>query len=134
MRLKPVAPFLAFEALEDLAVDDVLVPKGTWLDILIRLPAVAPEHFAEPELFRPERWLPDRPAGAHVAGASMPFGSGPRICPGRTLALLEMRIVLATLVRNFDLERVGSAEEVREHFAFTMSPSNLRVRLRARAS
>jgi len=133
MRLVPVAPFLGFQANEDVVVGDVLVPKGTWVDVLTRLPALDPAHFTKPEEFRPERWLDDRPASdAHVPGASMPFGSGPRICPGRSLALLEMRVVLATLVRNFDLERVGSADAVREHFAFTVAPHGLRVRLRER--
>lgn len=135
MRLKPVAPFLGFEANEDVVIGDVLVPKGTWVDLMTRVPALDPENFSDPLEFRPERWLAERPAGeAHVPGASMPFGSGPRICPGRTLALLEMRVVLATLVRNFDLERVGSAADVHEHFAFTVAPRGLRVRLRPRPS
>ncbi len=135
MRLVPVAPFQGLEANDDVLVGDVLVPKGTWVDVLTRVPAMDPAHFTSPQEFRPERWLHDQPAcGAHVPGASMPFGSGPRICPGRSLALLEMRVVLATLVRNFDLERVGSADAVREHYAFTVAPHGLRVRLRERAS
>ena len=135
MRLRPVAPFLGLEANEDVVVGDVLVPKGTWVDTLTRLPALSADHFADPEAFRPERWLDERPTDqAHVPGASMPFGSGPRICPGRSLALMEMRVVLATLVRNFDVERVGTPDEVHEYFAFTMSPRGLQVRLRDRAS
>ncbi len=135
MRLRPVAPFLGLEANEDVVVGDVLVPKGSWVDTLVRLPALDAEKFAEPEAFRPERWLDERPSTEpHVPGASMPFGSGPRICPGRSLALTEMRVVLATLVRNFDVERVGAADDVREHFAFTMSPRGLTVRLRDRAA
>jgi len=134
MRLKPVAPFLGLEAVEDLVVGDVEVPTGTWIDVLLRAPALDAAHFADPETFRPERWLAEPPTvGAHVGGASLPFGSGPRICPGRSLALLEMRVVLATLVRNFDLERVGSVDDVIEHFSFTVSPVGLRVRLHERS-
>lgn len=133
MRLSPVAPFLGLETNEEMVIDDILVPKGTWVDLMTRLPALDDANFGEADQFRPERWLEERPSGCpHVAGASMPFGSGPRICPGRSLALLEMRVVLATLVRNFDFERVGAADEVREHFAFTMSPRGLRVRLSER--
>jgi cytochrome P450/nitrite reductase/ring-hydroxylating ferredoxin subunit len=135
MRLKPVAPFFGLEANEDLIVGDVFVPKGTWIDLLTRLPAIDSNHFEDPDVFRPERWLGEQPSGdAHAVGASIPFGSGPRICPGRSLALLEMRVVLATLVRNFDIERVGLATDVREHFSFTMSPRGLRVRFRRRAA
>jgi cytochrome P450/nitrite reductase/ring-hydroxylating ferredoxin subunit len=132
MRLKPVAPFLGFEANEDLVIGDVLVPKGTWINVVTRLPAVSEEHFSEPHAFKPERWLETTPGATHVPSASMPFGSGPRICPGRSLALLEMRIVLATLVKSFDVARVGSPADVRERFAFTMSPRGLRVRLTPR--
>jgi cytochrome P450/nitrite reductase/ring-hydroxylating ferredoxin subunit len=133
MRLSPVAPFLGLEANEEMVIDDVLVPQGTWVDLMTRLPALDDANFGEAEQFRPERWLEERPhACPHVPSASMPFGSGPRICPGRSLALLEMRVVLATLVRNFDLERVGAAKDVREHFAFTMAPRGLRVRLSER--
>jgi cytochrome P450 len=135
MRLKPVAPLLGLEALEDLIVGDVEVPKGSWLTVMLRSPALDPASFARPSQFEPERWLPERPDGdAHAAGVSMPFGSGPRICPGRSLALLEMRVVLATLIKNFDFERVGSPDEVHEHFSFTVSPRGLRVRLRERAA
>ncbi len=134
MRHRPVAPFLGLEANEELVIGDVLVPKGAWVNIVTRLPALDDKNFSEPLAFRPERWLEPSSAQAHVPGASMPFGSGPRICPGRTLALLEMRMVLATLVKSFDVQRVGSADAVRERFAFTMSPQGLRVRLTPRAA
>ena len=70
--------------------------------------------------------------GAHEAAMHMPFGSGPRLCPGRSLAMLEMKIVLAMLYAHFDVERAGGAGEVRERFAMTMRPSDLLVRLRPR--
>jgi cytochrome P450 len=84
--------------------------------------------------FRPGRWIDDDArCGAHEPSAHIPFGSGPRICPGRTLALLEMKMVLAMLYGAFDVERVGDAAEVDELFAFTMSPVGVRVRLRRRS-
>jgi hypothetical protein len=42
--------------------------------------------------------------------------------------------LLSMLYRNFNVERVGGAEGVREHFAFTMLPVGLKVRLRRRSS
>jgi hypothetical protein len=47
--------------------------------------------------------------------------------------MLEMKLVLSMLYKNFDVERVGRAGEVREHFAFTMAPTGLEVRLRRRS-
>lgn len=61
----------------------------------------------------------------------MPFGAGPRICPGRYLALLEIRLAMAMLLAHFDVVEVstpGGAEAV-EQMAFTMMPVGLRMRL-----
>jgi cytochrome P450 len=81
----------------------------------------------------PRRWLGET-AGARDVSAQIPFGSGPRICPGRVLALLEMKLLLSMLYRNFNVERVDGPEAVREHFALTMSPVGLKVRLHRRSS
>lgn len=133
MRIRPVAPILLLEAKVDTVVGDLLVVAGTRVAALMRPAARDPEYFAEPHAFRPERWLGEI-AGAHDASVHIPFGSGARICPGRLLALLEMKLLLSMLYKNFEVERVGKAEEVRERFAFTMSPADLKVRLRRRPS
>jgi len=135
MRLRPVAPVLFFETLVDTTLGDLDLPAGTPVGVLTRPPALDPERFRAPDTFRPQRWtVPDQP---HDPSAHIPFGSGPRICPGRSLALLEMRVVLAMLYQNFEVTREGAAAEVREAYAFTMGPSRLSVRLaprRARAA
>jgi cytochrome P450/nitrite reductase/ring-hydroxylating ferredoxin subunit len=132
MRLRPVAPLQMLAATRDVVIGDVDVPAGTWLALLTRPPALDDRHFADPTAFRPERWLDGGAGGAHDASAMVPFGSGPRICPGRSLALLEARLVLALLAASFDVERLGRADAVTERFAFTMHPVGLRVRLHRR--
>jgi cytochrome P450 len=133
MRLRPVAPLLFLESNVDTVVGDVLLPAGTPVVTLTRAPVRDPHNFADPDAFRPERWL-GLFEGPHEAQVHMPFGSGPRLCPGRTLALLEMKVVLAALYGTFEVERASPAEGVRERYAFTMSPEGLRVRLRPRGS
>ena len=132
MRLRPVAPIAGLEANVDTTLGDFFVPKGTRFSVLLRPAAIDQENFIDPLAFRPERWL-EGASGTHNASALIPFGSGPRMCPGRSLALLEMKTLLSTLYKNFELERVGASEDVSELFGFTMSPANLRVRLNARA-
>jgi len=133
MRLRPVAPMLVLEANHDVVIGNVAVPQGTWVSLHTRPPALDSRNFGDPLAFRPDRWL-DAAAtnGAHEVAANIPFGSGPRICPGRTLALLEMKVVLAMLFGSFDVERVGDSADVKELFAFTMAPVGVRVRLRRR--
>ena len=134
MRLRPVAPLFFLEATADTVIGDVEIPAGMVVALMIRPPAMSATHFEKPADFRPARWLDDRPtSGPHEPSAHQPFGSGPRICPGRTLALLEMKMALATIYQNFEIERVGAAADVHEQLSFTMSPRGLKVKLRARA-
>jgi cytochrome P450 len=132
MRLRPVAPILILDAKADTVIGDLAVPKGTRVIVLVRPAVCDPEHFVEPSAFLPQRWFGGT-GGPHDLSAYIPFGSGPRICPGRSLAMLEMKLLLSMLYKNFDVERVGGAGEVREHFAFTMAPVGLKVRLRRRS-
>jgi cytochrome P450 len=133
MRLRPVAPLIIHFAKKDTVIGDLLVPAGTGVAVLARPAGVMAGHFEQPEAFRSGRWLGDV-KGAHEASALMPFGSGPRICPGRVHALLEMKLLLSMLYRNFDVARVGGEQEVREHFAFAVTPIGVKVRLRRRES
>ena len=132
MRLRPVAPIAAVvEANFETVVGDVRVPAGARVVVLSRPAACSTDHFAEAQAFRPGRWLGEA-QGAHDLSAHIPFGSGPRICPGRNLAMLEMKLLLAMLYKNFEVERVAKPEDVTEAFAFTMFPVGLSVRLHRR--
>ena len=134
MRLKPVAPFIALQALRDTVVGDVAVPEGTQIWGVLRHDSVGERLFERPQAFEPERWLDasEPPLGAAAKRAAMPFGSGPRMCPGRYLALLEMKMAMAMLLSSFDIERVDTPDGgmAEERMAFTMNPVGLRMRLR----
>ncbi len=145
MRLKPVAPQIALQAKRDTVVGDVRVPAGAVLIALLRTDSVDERRLPQAASFVPERWLTgaDRRGvgvGVGVAPGSalrrlaMPFGAGARICPGRYLALLEIKVAMAVLLGDFDIEGVGAADgrPVRERLSFTMAPTGLRMRLRPR--
>jgi cytochrome P450 len=134
MRLKPVAPFLPLQALRDTTVGDVHVPAGTLIWNMLRYDSLNEQHFEEAQAFKPDRWLSQGDA-AHTASnakrVSMPFGAGPRVCPGRYLALLEMKMAMAMLLSRFDIAGVDTpdGQEAQEHMAFTMEPVGLSMRL-----
>jgi cytochrome P450 len=132
MRLKPVAPFLALEPNADAVIGDVRVPEGTAVYLLTAHPARQAEVFPEPHQFRPGRWLGERSADAAHASAFLPFGAGPRFCPGRHLAMLEIKMVAAMLCRNFDVAHAPDSPPTEEVFSFTMMPKNLFVTLHRR--
>jgi cytochrome P450 len=137
MRLKPVAPFIALQALRDSVVGDVAVPRGTMIWGVLRHDSVSERHFGDAAAFEPQRWLADaaQPLSAAAKRAAMPFGAGPRMCPGRYLALLEMKMAMAMLLASFDIEAVDTpdGQPAQERMAFTMNPVGLRMRLREAA-
>jgi cytochrome P450 len=129
MRLKPVAPFVNVEALQDTVIEGVAVPKGTVVMCLLRNDTLSETYFKNAAAFEPERWLDQ--VAAIDKRISTPFGSGPRTCPGRYLALLEIKLAVAMLLSRFTLQSVVAADgkPVQERFGFVMSPYNLRMRL-----
>jgi cytochrome P450 len=135
MRLKPVAPFVPLEALQDRVVGDVAVRKGALIWCVMRRDSVDDRHFRNAGAFEPERWLRE----GHEAvdkQVSTPFGAGLRMCPGRYLALLEIKLAAAMLLARFDIVSVGTASGAppEEQMDFTMAPETLQMRLRERAS
>jgi len=133
MRLKPVAPFQPAEANRDTQVGDVRVPRGTVVLGLARPNAIDERYFPQAGAYRPERWLAGDGRASAGERISIPFGAGPRICPGRYLALQEMKLVLAMLFRNFRIASLTGDDggSVEEELAFTMSPSRLVLTLTA---
>jgi len=134
MRLKPVAPFLGMEAGEDVELGGLYLPKGTPIYLLTAHPAVQEQNFAQAAQLRPERWLTEEGAAeaAHNPKVLAPFGAGPRYCPGRHLAMLEIKMVAAMLCKNFEVIGVCGGAPVEEWFSVTMMPRNLFVTLRSR--
>jgi len=143
MRLRPVAPVLFLENNQDTVLEGVALPEGTLVICLMRRFHVEDGQEQDPREFRPGRWVQVSAANdlaqSHSSDrdqtkASMPFGAGPRMCPGRYLAMLEMKMVVAMLVKNFELIEVGNDEGTapQERLAFTMFPVGLRMKLRER--
>jgi cytochrome P450 len=135
MRLKPVAPIMGAEAVQDVALDGVQVPAGVVVFMLLRHAFEREVPLADGAEFRPERWLdPALKEKFDDPGRKMlPFGGGPRFCPGRYLAMCEIRMVMSMLARSFTIHALPGAPPVEELFTFTMTPSALPLLLRPRA-
>jgi len=136
MRLKPVAPLLILQAARPTVVAGIEIPDGQIVMCLMRPPAVNEKYFPDPQTFDPARWLePAAKSATSAKRVAMPFGAGPRLCPGRYLAMLEMKMAMAMLLGSFELESVGTADgtEPRELMAFTMQPVGLQMKLRLRS-
>ena len=93
------------------------------------------QHWSEPNAFRPERFLSDANADDRrwARDAFLPYGLGPRKCPGAAFAQQEALLVLAELVRRFEvLPDPGHEPELVARLTLR-SRNGIRVRLRARS-
>jgi cytochrome P450 len=135
MRLKPVAAFLGLQALTDVTVNQLQIPEGTPILLLLRPKGMEDSEFSEAVQFKPERWLNySRQENPHHRKSFLPFGGGPRLCPGRSLALLEIKMAVSMICRHFDVIRAEPNQAIEERFVFTMTPQDLMISLHARNS
>lgn len=120
LRLYPPAWVVSRRAVADDDIDGVAVPAGTLVIISPWLLHRRPDVFADPEAFRPDRFLGDA-ARTVPRGAYLPFGAGPRLCIGRDFALVESLLVLAELLRDHAVLPVPR-HQVRAEALVTMRP------------
>ncbi|MFG6485601.1 cytochrome P450 [Roseateles sp. BYS78W] len=134
MRLRPVAPINTMQALRDTRLGDVEIPAGTLVMAVMRHDATSERHLPDAAAFDPGRWLRDAKQAGMAKRLSMPFGAGPRICPGRYLALMEIKLACATLLRHFDITSVDTpdGQAPRELLQLAMGPVGLSMTLKAR--
>lgn len=129
LRMKPVVPLVMLSTNEDTVLGDLQLPKGTDLILAPRVTAMNDDHYADAETFCPARWQHNQKK--YTTQPPMPFGGGPRLCPGRSLAQTEIKSVIAMLLRNFEIE-MAHAEPVTETMTLTLIPENLQIKLSAR--
>lgn len=86
-------------------IDGFCLPAGSTVAVPPWASTRSRVNFVEPDEFRPGRWLrEDEKYANDRLGVSLPFGTGPRVCIGRHLAYLEMRLLTAHILWHFDIE------------------------------
>ncbi|WP_084529242.1 cytochrome P450 [Nocardia crassostreae] len=101
-RLYPIAPVLLRKATADVDLDGYTIRAGTQVLTSPRVNHLLPEEHDAPEVFDPGRYL--GPDAKHERAKLMGFGGGVHKCLGTRFAKLEMAIILARLLRSYDLE------------------------------
>jgi len=93
--------------MEDTVICGYQIPKGVQCVFPTLVTGSMEEYVTDAHVFRPERWLKASQGG--IEGnlhpfASLPYGYGARMCLGRRFADLEMQILLAKILRRYQLE------------------------------
>ncbi|XP_072165418.1 cytochrome P450 4V2-like [Diadema setosum] len=123
LRIFPSVPAIGRDILEDCVIDGKLLPKGSLALVAIGAVHRDPLYFPNPLMFDPDRFLPENSAKRHPY-AYIPFSAGPRNCIGQRFAMMEDKVLVATVLRRFSVESLSSIEEVRPMAELILRPSS----------
>jgi cytochrome P450 len=128
LRMHPVIPGVGRVVKRPTRIGGVDLPAGVAVGCSIYLVHYDPDTWPDPERFDPMRFIDHKP----TPYTFFPFGGGLRRCIGEAFALYEMRIVLATILK--DLAPVAEVKTVRtQRRNITLTPAGgLPIRMRAR--
>lgn len=101
--------------------DGKLIPKNCSLGINALFMGRHPDIFADPEEFKPERFLVENLAQNPFS--YVPFSAGPRNCIGQKFAMLEMKSILSKVLRNYEM-KLGKDFEPSLVAEIILRPSN----------
>ncbi|XP_026829903.1 cytochrome P450 4C1 [Ooceraea biroi] len=112
MRLYPSVYLITRKLQEDVMLQSYLVPAGADVVIDIIHLHKNPDFWPNPEVFDPDRFLPEHVQERHPF-AYIPFSAGSRNCIGQRFAMMELKTVIGILVHNFYLEPIDHLKDVR---------------------
>ncbi|KAI4459162.1 cytochrome p450 [Holotrichia oblita] len=114
LRKYPILATLERIAIKDYKVpnEDLVLKKGT--KILISLQGIQhdPEYFPNPEKFDPDRFSSDNRKGRHSC-AYMPFGEGPRFCIGMRFGIIQAKVGMAIMLKDYKYTLYGKDRDMK---------------------
>ncbi|WP_312812128.1 cytochrome P450 [Brevundimonas sp.] len=131
MRLFPPAPAMIRQAVADDVIEGHEVKAG---DSIVIAPWLIQRHeklWDEPDVFKPERFLPENRKNIDRY-AWLPFSGGPRICIGAAFAMQEAIIALAEILKVAEVEAITPVQPRPIQQITLRSRETMRLRLRAR--
>ncbi len=131
MRVYPAVWMLGYQAIDDTTIGPYVIRKGTAVFLSQWVNHHDPRWFPEPDQFRPERWL-DPAMRSLPTYAYFPFGGGERMCIGKSFALMEAQLLLASIVQRYHLDLVPGQNIVLDPSVTLRPGTGLRVVAHAR--
>ncbi|PVH95123.1 putative cytochrome P450 [Periconia macrospinosa] len=115
MRLSPPASGALWREVlpGGITIGDMYIPEGYDVGTGIYALHHNAEYFPEPFAFRPERWMPEevgKEAVARASAANTTFSIGPRNCVGKSFAMIEMCMAMASVICEFDFRATKGKE------------------------
>lgn len=130
LRMYPPAWIALRKSRKSFEIYGETIPEDTELAFSSFLTHRLPHLYDNPDAFIPERMTPEkkreRPPGSYI-----PFARGPRTCIGMNFARYEIKIIVVTLLRQFDFELMA-CNNLRGYPAATMTPGSVKIRVNRR--
>ncbi|XP_036145805.1 cytochrome P450 4C1 [Monomorium pharaonis] len=123
LRIYPSVFFISRVNSEEVQLKSYIIPARTIIHLNIVGVHRDPNFWPNPEIFDPDRFLPDNIKNRHPY-SYIPFSAGPRNCIGQRFALLEMKAMIAPLIHNFYIEPVDYLKDLRPIADFVFRPLN----------
>eukprot|EP00914_Ancora_sagittata_P013173 GHVO01025656.1.p1 GENE.GHVO01025656.1~~GHVO01025656.1.p1 ORF type:complete len:508 (-),score=72.24 GHVO01025656.1:72-1595(-) len=115
---------------QDVVINGLKFPKDVVVNIPVHAIHMDPEKWPEPEKFIPERFSPENKAKMNPYHW-LPFGYGPRNCVGMRMALVEVKIALVHMIRNFRIVKCDPDQKL-ERNKMTGAPIDLKLKVERR--
>ncbi|XP_035740287.1 ecdysone 20-monooxygenase-like isoform X1 [Vespa mandarinia] len=125
-RLVPTAPCIARILDEPIELDGYHLNAGTVVLLHTWIAGLDENNFKNASKCVPERWL--KPMVPHSPLLVAPFGAGRRICPGKRFVELALQLILAKIVREFEIIVVDKLDLQFEFILAPKSPVSLGFR------
>ncbi|XP_066138543.1 cytochrome P450 4c3-like isoform X2 [Euwallacea fornicatus] len=103
LRLFPLGPFLPRDVVQSFNLGKWTIPVGCAVILGVYNVHRDPKHWEKPEEFYPEHFTQEAVAKRHPY-AFLPFSNGPRRCIAQQYSYVNMKIVLANLLLNYEIE------------------------------
>lgn len=105
LRLYPPVPMIARKVNQDvqLASENYVVPAGATVVVGTFKIHRRPDIYTNPDRFDPDNFLPERTQNRHYY-SFIPFSAGPRSCVGRKYAMLKLKVLISTILRNYRIK------------------------------
>ncbi|KAL4463997.1 hypothetical protein ABPG74_005934 [Tetrahymena malaccensis] len=91
-------------AVKEHYLDDIKIEKGVIINVYMKSVHRDSRFYTDPHCYNPQRWLETKENKSLHPYTYLPFSAGPKNCIGQHLALIEARIILNSLIKNFNFE------------------------------
>ena len=133
LRLYPSIANIARHLTQNVEINGFTLPKGTSVILDFYSLHRDTRYFPKPEVFDPDRFLPENQVNKHQF-AYLPFSAGMRNCLGQKFAMIAIKMMIASILKQYRVESIQKMEDIHIKFNLTLkSEENILLKFHPRS-